>query len=511
MVSIDTPRRFLKSPDTGVRPQTSASSARLLTPQQRLDLALGTLRREGSVTGLAAEAGVSRKFVYAQKGRAMEGLTEAFSPEALPEDFVCWIPITKPWLRRATLSAAIHCHGSERGIAQHLKAIVSPDLPISGPTVHNILHEAAATAKALNEKQGLGMIREGAHDEIFSQGVPVLVGVEPRSTFVYLMQPAKSRGEVEWWAALTEKHERQGLDLTTSISDAARGLRAGVQEAFPGIDLRGDVLHAQMELSELGSYLENRAYGRMNQQEQEERRMERAKTRQKGQGRSKRLALARTRAGQAVELHDELALLVRWITELLQRIGPDLPTRKELYDWLVAEMEARAHLSHRIGPVVTYLKNQRDDLLAFAGALGRDLDRVATNLDVPRSLVEAVYQQFALDPEDPRFDAIERRLSDEAPDRAVVIEEAVLNVLDATLRASSAVENINSLLRPYFFLRRSVGPEFLQLLEFHLNHRRFARSRNPERVGKSPCELLTGEPHGDWLEMLGYPPCALVN
>jgi len=95
-----------------------------------------------------------------------------------------------------------------------------------------------------------------------------------------------------------------GLTLSVSISDAARGLRAGVQAAFPDIDLRGDVLHAQMEMSELLSYLENRAYGRMSRQEQEEHKMVRAKRHQTGQARSKRLAVARTRAREAIRLHD---------------------------------------------------------------------------------------------------------------------------------------------------------------------------------------------------------------
>ena len=511
MVSIDTPPPVLQPPQPDVRIPRPLGAARGLTGPQRVDLVVETLRHELSVTQLASEAGVSRKFLYAQKDLGLAAMQEAFSPESLPPDLIGWMPITRGWVRRATVSAALHCHGSERGIAQHLKAIINPDLRISGPTVHNILREAAAAAKALNERQALGMIREGAHDEIFSQGVPVLVGVEPHSSFVYLLQNAQSRSEVDWWAALTEKHEHQGLNLTTSISDAARGLLAGVREAFPGIDLRGDVLHAQMELSELETYLENRAYGRMRVQEQEEGRMERARIRQKGQSRSKRLALARRRAHEGVELYDEVALLIRWMTELLQLIGPDLPTRRELYDWLLGEMEARASRSHRIGPIVTYMKNQRDALLAFVGALGQGLDRVAAALHVPRSLVEAVYQQFALDPEDPRFEAIERRLWEEAPDQAAAIEEALWDLLDTSLRASSAVENINSLLRPYFFLRRLVGAESLDLLQFYLNHRRFERSEHPERVGKSPRELLTGEAHGDWLEMLGYPPSALVN
>jgi hypothetical protein len=65
-------------------------------------------------------------------------------------------------------------------------------------------------------------------------------------------------------------------------------------------------------------------------------------------------------------------------------------------------------------------------------------------------------------------------------------------------------ENLNSRLRCYFFLRRELGAGYLSLLQFFLNHRRFRRSEHAERVGKSPAELLTGQSHPHWLEMLGY-------
>ena len=42
------------------------------------------------------------------------------------------------------------------------------------------------------------------------------------------------------------------------------------------------------------------------------------------------------------------------------------------------------------------------------------------------------------------------------------------------------------------------------LLRFFLNHRRFLRTDRPERVGKSPRELLTGRTHPHWLELLGH-------
>jgi hypothetical protein len=49
-----------------------------------------------------------------------------------------------------------------------------------------------------------------------------------------------------------------------------------------------------------------------------------------------------------------------------------------------------------------------------------------------------------------------------------------------------------------------LGPGYLALLQFFLNHRRFLRSEHAERVGKGPAELLTGTSHPHWLELLGH-------
>jgi len=80
----------------------------------------------------------------------------------------------------------------------------------------------------------------------------------------------------------------------------------------------------------------------------------------------------------------------------------------------------------------------------------------------------------------------------------------VAELAAGTVRASSLVENLNSRLRSDFFLRRHLGPDYLALLQFFLNHRHLDRSDRPERVGKTQAELLTGRSHPHWLEMLGY-------
>ncbi len=84
------------------------------------------------------------------------------------------------------------------------------------------------------------------------------------------------------------------------------------------------------------------------------------------------------------------------------------------------------------------------------------------------------------------------------------VDDAVKAAMKQTPRASSLVGNLNSRLRNYFFLRRQLGAPYLDLLRFFLNHRTFLRSRHPERVGKSPAELMTGQRPPHWLELLGF-------
>jgi len=62
------------------------AAARLLG-SDRKDLAIQALAGSGTVSGLAARHGVSRKFIYQQTHKAGTALDDAFSP-ATPDDEV---------------------------------------------------------------------------------------------------------------------------------------------------------------------------------------------------------------------------------------------------------------------------------------------------------------------------------------------------------------------------------------------------------------------------------------
>ena len=134
----------------------------------------------------------------------------------------------------------------------------------------------------------------------------------------------------------------------------------------------------------------------------------------------------------------------------------------------------------------------------------RQLDDIAARFNVPAYLVHAVCELQGVNQHGAAYWQRRATLHHQLAHRLHDLEAAVKQAMAQTPRASSIVENLNSRLRNYFFLRRHVGDDYLHLLRFYLNHRCFLRSDRPEWVGQSPAQLLTGQAHGHWLELLGY-------
>jgi hypothetical protein len=185
--------------------------------------------------------------------------------------------------------------------------------------------------------------------------------------------------------------------------------------------------------------------------------------------------------------------------------GPDRATREELYDFILAELQARqAHGPLTLQAACRALASGREALLAFTAQRDADLAALAEELVVPLACLREMLEVEALDPRWSQRWQRTAALRAQLRERYHLVQTAVAELAAGVVRASSAVENLNSRLRGYFFLRRQVGADALALLQFYLNHRRFSRSERPQRVGKSPAELLTRATHPHWLELLGY-------
>jgi hypothetical protein len=457
------------------------------------------------IARLAHEHDVSRKFVYQQAGKAQQALGRAFAPDADDQRVLFTVPVTKALLRQIVLGLILICHSSFRCVVAFLTDVL--DFPLSVGTVANIVHAAVGPARAHNGRQDLSGVRVGAHDEIYQAQQPVLVGVDADSTYCYLLSQEEHRDADTWGVRLLELQAR-GFAPEATVADGGAGLRAGQELALPAVPCRGDVFHVLYEFGQVLRYLESRAYeaiaGRLEVQRQRAtpgKRRDRLK-----HVLSARLRHARAAEAQAVALYDDLALLRRWLRDdILAVAGPDAATRRALYDFVVAEVRARVPLGPPgVKDVCRALKNQRATLLAFVAPLEEALAGLAARWAVPVAVVRELLRVQALPATHPRRWPQEAALRQQLGGRFHGLSVAVAALARDVVRASSAAENLNSRLRCYFFLRRELGPDYLALLQFFLNHRRFPRSARAERVGKSPAELLTGQAHPHWLEMLGY-------
>jgi hypothetical protein len=287
------------------------------------------------------------------------------------------------------------------------------------------------------------------------------------------------------------------------IADGGAGLRAGQALAWPATPCDGDVFHAMLEVGRMASYQENRALGALSDEEAEKRKMGRAKLKGEGNKRSKHLAMAAEKARSAVALADDLAILAAWLRDDILGYAPlDYDARRGLLDFVIEELRAREPIApHRIAPVRKMLENQGDALLAFSKEIDQRVKTLSMERGIPEADLRGLLSLVAKDPDGlPDTSAARRSFGEPYAE----IEASVRVIIDESVRASSVVENLNSRLRCYFFLRRSVGADYLILLRFFLNHRRYMRSERPEREEKSPAEILTGRSHPHWLEMLGF-------
>ncbi|MBV8615692.1 MAG: hypothetical protein JOY66_18260, partial [Acetobacteraceae bacterium] len=337
---------------------------------------------------------------------------------------------------------------------------------------------------------------------------PVLAGVDAASSYCYLLA-AEDRRDADTWGVHLLDAAEQGLRPDHTIADAGQGLRAGQRAAWGDTPpCHGDVFHLHRRCEGLANALQRLAQGATSRRKALQAGIGRA-----GQGAPDRelapqLRRAREAEAQAHRLAGDVRTLVHWLRhDVLALAGPDLATRRELFDFIVAELAAREpEDARRLRPVRVALQNQRDDLLAFAGVLDGKLADIARAHAIPEPLVREACVLHRLPTTSPAYWQGWNRLRAQLGGKFHALFAAVSQAMVGTPRSSSLVENLNSRLRTYFTLRRHLGGAYLELLRFFLNHRRFLRSRHAERRGKSPRELMTGQAHPHWLTLLGLGP-----
>ena len=465
---------------------------------------LGGSGTYGLVTLLSRTAGVSRQTLYTWAEQGRMALEQAFVPREGERAI-------RPDLERQVLSLLVEAHATARGIQATLWQVARRRVSLG--TISAIVQEAQRRAQAWLSRQAPPSSRPLALDEMY--------GNDRRGAYLHVVDTAShavwaADGPVavdtESWTLVLWLAQERGLRWHTTIGDGGAAIEAAVRAVDPTGHHRRDVWHVLHVCAQVQGRLDRRVAQVEAQTGSVQRQAARIAAGQRPLGRNPRTdPVAHAALGaQARAVADALRFLTTTLHHLLEVVvlTPDglldaagrereLTALLALLDELAATVptvqQAELARLHR------HLTLALPGLLAFAPPLDRVQRDAAVVLGAAGvALVAWAWQRRAiLGPH--RDDLIAQ-----FPPAWQTAARRLIATWESAVRASSAVENWHSILRPHLAVHRVLSPGLLALLVVWHNHRAFARGPH---AGVSPLHLsgMTDAPT-DWLVALGYPP-----
>ena len=237
-----------------------------LTTSQKIQCAAAAVAGQhahGSKTALSETYEISRPTVYAV-GAAAESVLRSHFEAPLLQGAAVDVRVDDAQLRRAVVALRVLAPNAIRPI-EDLVPLLYPGVKVSYGTIQQMLVEAEARAARFNAQVSLGGVEAGALDEMFSQGEPVLAGVDLDSGYLFGLSLSATR-DGEAWAGLLREGQAQGLGLSVVVKDAAKGIAAGVSEVFPRAEQRDDCFHVLYEMHKVRRRMERRAYAAIDRE-----------------------------------------------------------------------------------------------------------------------------------------------------------------------------------------------------------------------------------------------------
>ena len=327
-----------------------------------------------------------------------------------------------------------------------------------------------------------------------------MTGIDPETTYIYLLEGANDR-TAETWKKFIEDKKLQGLNLETSINDGAKGIIIGVTSAFPGILIQLDVFHALMGIGKRIIIIERQAYSKIAKEADLEKRVEVKGVHQKTKEELKKI---RAEVEELVENYDTLNILFGWLRELLGFTGYRVEDTKALIEFVLCEIEKNANKNEELQKKVEGFRNNTEFLFTFMTRLQNEMEKHSKEKGIPLNAYEMMYEQLIYDEKSEEYQEIECKLVMMLKEDYERGREDFKKLLNSIKKASSIVENLNSRIRTYMNVKRMVPENFFTLMKVYFNTMRYRRSRIKERVGKSPLEILTGRKQPSFMEAIGF-------
>ena len=350
-------------------------------------------------------------------------------------------------------------------------------------------------------------------DEIFALQAPILITIDAHSTAILRIELASDRLAETWRAhfAEVEDHDFSPLGMA---SDRGQGLVAGYQAAFETGGWVSDHFHEFRALYQLLHQWERKAYAAMGKEYEAAQKFDQARSESQLEKRLHQYEEAHQTCQRAIACYDQLTLLLALLRETLYLCSPEGKLRTAdgvraeltvLFTWMEAMNDPtlirmlkplRQHLDDLVVPF-EQLEAIQEELRAVVPAPALDFLVLAWHHDHLVYQTRSRQKRYHQHESEERLAVAEGLLGDEFE----LLKALVFDRLDSVIRASSLVEMVNSLVRPYLHsCKGQITQETLNLIMFYHNHHRY---QSGKRKGKAPLELLTGQPlPAEWWDLL---------
>lgn len=406
------------------------------------------------------------------------------------------------------------CPVSEDKIVRCLEAAFGTAGRVSTGWVNGQLQRAGAAALALLQKAELQhSVREAAIDELFRHRQPILCVIDPQTLLATVPQATANR-KGETWQAVLEQYP----NLEFVVSDQASGIIKGVNACGQEIAHQYDLFHFKREVRRWLRTQEARCYEMMAQVEQAERLVTAPRLLE-----SARIQAQHEYRQQAVAL-DARLLAFDWIEVIVDYLEEHLTA----YDARRHEIRTKASVETVLDevltllgevtamntkPLVALITGARPGLVTFLPVLEKRLAQIEVQWQpvtgCRRTAFNAIACAWYYRPYAHRSQKMQRAYLtalvgleywSRRIENFAEVQQEVYAALDQVVRASSAVECFNSLLRPYISVKKHLSPGFLALIALYWNTHPLT-----QRGHKTPLELA-GVDLGDddWVRLIEH-------
>jgi hypothetical protein len=464
----------------------------------------------GVITQLSRQYEVSRTFIYSLLSYFKRALGHLVFPESELN------ALSMEAIEARILAQRFEGRSSIDAISTLMKR---ENLPYSSTgSISQILSRIGGSLPNVLTNKAEPQVLVFAEDEIFARSSPILITVDPVSSAILSIELADQRTSEQW-----EKHLKgiveNGFSPRLVTSDAGTAIKAAHGKVFTNIPWQLDTFHGvSHRLGHWDERLEKSAYAAIEAVAKREKTLASARSDVVVDKRLNRCFEADKKEQEVIELYDNFHYLYQFLIHQLKTFDSagKLRQRDQVEENMAIAFELMTSLPHKtICKEAALIKKTLPDLLTYfddAVIAFEKCQQLTTNKDALQSLVLAwqwnknvikskvtTRKNHAIEQRDFYLQLASLFVGDD--EQALKLKEGIYAELDQIIQASSMVECINSILRPYLNnSKNQVTQEFLNTFMFYHNHRRYHAGK---RHGKTPMELLTGKAQEeDWIVLL---------